>query len=221
MTAIATLAIAALGCFQWYAMHRQRIAMEDQARYMKEGLAETRKAADASRDSADTAMRAFASSRRPRLSMRLTTLPDGVRGMQISGTFLAVNTGDTPAHIKRGYSEIIVGSNLPGFPAGYLNKSVEMGATIAPGGYERISFPAEGPRDIDTAEFMAIGNRKEATEKGLGDEVIGRTGNIYLIGWIEYSDEADYRRTFGFCRKCDYRTQRLETYSDPDYNYDE
>jgi hypothetical protein len=43
ISAVATLAIAGLGGLQWWAMHKQRAAMEEQANYMREGLAETRK----------------------------------------------------------------------------------------------------------------------------------------------------------------------------------
>jgi hypothetical protein len=58
-TAFATLAIAGLGCFQWRAMHKQRIAMEQQAQYMRDGLALTEISANAAKLAADTAKRAL------------------------------------------------------------------------------------------------------------------------------------------------------------------
>jgi len=55
ISALATVAIALLGYFQWQAMHKQRLAMEEQARYMRDTLEENKKSADASVVSADAA----------------------------------------------------------------------------------------------------------------------------------------------------------------------
>lgn len=47
VSALATIAIAVLAFFQWRTMDRQRCAMDAQAIYMRDGLVETKKAADA------------------------------------------------------------------------------------------------------------------------------------------------------------------------------
>ena len=56
-TAIATLAIAVLGFLQWRAMHKQRLAMEEQAKYMGQALSETVKAANAATENAESSKR--------------------------------------------------------------------------------------------------------------------------------------------------------------------
>ncbi len=72
MTAIATLTIAGLGVFQWWAMHKQRVAMELQADYMKDALAETRKASNAALSSAETSKRALYISQRPLITVEVS-----------------------------------------------------------------------------------------------------------------------------------------------------
>lgn len=45
--------------------------------------------------------------------------------------------------------------------------------------------------------------------------------NIYVIGWIEYLDEATRVRKMGFCRKYNFAMERFQRDKDEDYEYDE
>jgi len=77
VTAIATLAIAGLGIFQGWAMHRQRKAMDAQAAYMRDALAETKKSADAAESSAKTARESLEIGYRARVAIRNLRLVGG------------------------------------------------------------------------------------------------------------------------------------------------
>jgi hypothetical protein len=55
VAAIATVFIALLGFFQYRVLHRQRLAMEKQSEYMREGLTLTKQAAEAASVSANSA----------------------------------------------------------------------------------------------------------------------------------------------------------------------
>jgi hypothetical protein len=104
ITAIATLAIAGLGIFQGWAMHRQRLAMEEQAKYMSDGLVETRKAANAATESAKAARDALVLANRPYLDVKgfeiedLNLRTEDLPMLKI--TCKVFNPSNTPANVS-------------------------------------------------------------------------------------------------------------------------
>jgi hypothetical protein len=128
MTAIATLAIAGLGVFQWWAMHKQRAAMELQATYMKDALAETKKSADAAKSSADIADKssiALMDGQRGWAVIQDVSLPPTIwplsAKVQASGIFKFTYTfkmcGGTPCILKTAGARFHVAKRkeIPGF----------------------------------------------------------------------------------------------------------
>ena len=123
MTAIATFAIAGLGGFQWWAMHKQRIAMELQAGYMKDALTETTKAANAAKESARIADLSLRITQRPIVlihSMEMISPrgPQNAYGRYIK-SFIVVAFKNVGASIAEGFYYTIkvtsngFASNLP------------------------------------------------------------------------------------------------------------
>jgi hypothetical protein len=139
--------------------------------------------------------------------------------MQMFGTLLIVNTGETTAKIRRAYSEIIIGSDLPMNPK-YLEKTgEEIDVQIASGNFGKLAFPTISPREVETKEFLEIGNQVQVAQMGKVPQ--WKNGNIFVIGWVEYTDEASRVRRRGFCHRYNYLTGRFERHSDQDYEYDD
>jgi hypothetical protein len=140
------------GGLAWLA-YRQWRAMVEQAEYMRGQLEATQ--------------RMFASTRRPRLTIRYMSATNGLRSQSIYGHFYLLNVGETNAILRASYSEIIVADRLPA-TAPYVGEKgtrfVET-ALLLPGQSIRVSFPTT-PRDLTFPEFAAIGNRTDATAKG-------------------------------------------------------
>ena len=45
--------------------------------------------------------------------------------------------------------------------------------------------------------------------------------NVFLIGWIGYTDESKRTRRAGFCRKYDFAEKRFVIHEDHDYEYED
>jgi len=96
-------------------MRGHKEALDAMATHMRNGLAETKKAADAAKESADAARDSFIAVHRPQLTVRfvVTVSEIAAAGQGVSGTFLIYNTGATSATIGRCYSEVVFGDSLP------------------------------------------------------------------------------------------------------------
>ncbi len=107
-TALATLAIALLGYFQWKAMDKQRVAMEQQTQHMEAALAETTKAANAATSAAATAELALKTAERADVLVNDVYISGGIHPTAIDGrkllllqsqvTIVIKNCGRTLAH---------------------------------------------------------------------------------------------------------------------------
>jgi hypothetical protein len=112
-TAFATLAIAGLGGFQWWAMHKQRLAMDAQAAYMKDGVTENKKSADAAVASADITHRIFIDSHQPKLTvrfMRFNQSAETSHDLALEGEFALHNVGGSDVILLKEYTEIFPGN---------------------------------------------------------------------------------------------------------------
>ena len=192
------------GVLAWLA-YRQWRAMVAQAEYMRGQLEATRQM--------------FAATRRPRLAIRYMSATDGVRHQRVNGTFDLFNVGEINAVLRASYSEILAVDRLPAvapYEGDHGRPFVD--TALLPGQSIRVAFPTT-PRDLTFAEFAVIGNRTEtAANPHLN---LGRTGELYVLGWVEYADDAGAIRMMGFCRKYNFLTERFERYADPDYEYDD
>jgi hypothetical protein len=201
LLAVAMAALCVVAYFQWRTMQGHEKALRGMASHMSDGLAETRKATN-------TAHETFVNAHRPRLTIRFIAA-DGIEQVNpISGRFLVFNTGDTKAFLIRCYSEIVIYKD--GLPATtpYEGKIGEpfVDIELIPGQSTPVVFPTGGPK---------------APPEEYRDFDLQRHGYIYLIGWIEYSDEAKRVHKLGFARKYDRQTRRFARESDPDYEYDD
>ena len=210
ITAFATLAIAILAFFQWRTMLQHKYALDAMATHMESGLTETTTAANAAKDSADTAKNTFVSSHRPRLAMRFISAVGIEQINPVSGTFYLFNTGGTNARLTRAYSELV---SFPPeqlrLPASLFNGKVPQVLTdveLLPGGYTILSFPTTGPTQVPET---------------YRDFDVQRHGHLYLIGWIEYSDAAQRLHRMGFARQYSRIDRRFDQVPDEDYEYDD
>jgi hypothetical protein len=88
ISAVATLLIAIIAAIQACVIHKQRIAMDQQATYMHAGLVETRRAADAATESAKVAKAALELSQRADISIEKIESSD--RGFISTATTLTI-----------------------------------------------------------------------------------------------------------------------------------
>ena len=226
VSAVATFCIAVLAWFQWRAMRGHKEALDAMATHMRNGLAETKKAADAAKESADAARDSFIAVHRPQLTVRfvVTVSEIAAAGQGVSGTFLIYNTGATSATIGRCYSEVVFGDSLPTRSEQYAEgpgEAVEPSRVLGPGQSALMSFPIGGPGALDTDERIALRSRQDyAIVNPLSGSNWFRN-NLFLIGWIGYRDESGRPRRTGFCRRYDFTQKRFIVEEDRDYQYED
>ena len=159
----------------------------------------------------------FIASHRPRLRVRNISVDPPSVGNEpptifrhnhvVKGHYFVANYGDSPAHIIETYSQVFwtdrplpmerpyaqeIGSHLPG-------------VQICSGGAKKIQFSSDRP----------------ITERESGAVLIDSGGWIYVMGWIEYADDAGTRRRTAFCQKYDASKRRFYPVSDRDYEHEE
>lgn len=128
--------------------------MEQQAQYMREGLNETRKAADAARNSADTAEQALMIANRGWLMIsdfNVSNLtPNGVATI----SFRVINAGATPVTFHHADCLSRIDSSLPDDPDYRERVEVEQPqAVFGPGEFKTLSHPT---RVIPSVDFMKL-----------------------------------------------------------------
>lgn len=98
ISAAATLLIAVLAGFQAWVIHKQRLAMDQQAQYMSDGLILTKQAADAATASAEIARQALILTQAADIHIdNVTANPDGRITKNTRLTVIVKNFGKTPA----------------------------------------------------------------------------------------------------------------------------
>ena len=236
---IPTLAIAVATAVQvWiycrqaeYARRGLRISIR-QARIAHRTALAAKASADAAQESADAAHdsvvatnKSFIATHRPKLTTRFFFVPNGVgRGIvPIIGNFLVFNTGESQAILRRSYSEVVFADNLPARSAAYVigEGATDVTQALAPGESRALDFPTNVPEEYTFKEYSGIHNRQDAAEKDPIRQKNWPWDNLFIVGWIEYMDEAGRSRKAGFCRKYDFVTKRFEVEEDPDYQYED
>jgi hypothetical protein len=222
---VATAALCYVALLQRRTMEAHKQSLEAMAGHMQGGLTETRKAANAAKDSADAARKSFIAAHRPRLTIRfVTTVSEiGEAGQGVSGDFLVYNTGGTAAILERCYSEVIVGDSLPTRSNRYTEEAGEaLGAILLlPGQSTIVRFPTGGPKRLDPDEHIAIRKRQESVSTNPMSGNNWSWSNLFLIGWIGYIDESRKARRAGFCRRYDFAEKRFVVNEDHDYQYED
>jgi hypothetical protein len=140
--------------------------------------------------------------------------PDDFGNMKLNGHFWLFNTGETVAILKQSYSDVIVSDHLPA-RAPYEDKAGRpfADAELRPGQSIRVEFPTVRGA-ITRSEYITLRNCREAARSGKD-----APDHLYVIGWIEYIDEAKQQRRMGFCRRYNFRLEVFEREPHPDYEY--
>jgi hypothetical protein len=177
------------------------------------------------RDATELTRQSFIAAHRPRLTIRfVTTLSEiGEAGEGISGNFLVYNTGGTTATLQHCYSEVVFGDSLPQRSKQYAEGGGDsLGAIVLrPGQSAFVNFPTGGPRKLETDERIAIRKRQEAVRANAISGKGQLWHNLFLIGWIGYTDESRKGRRAGFCRQYDFTEKRFVIDADHDYEYED
>ena len=184
-----------------------------QAVYMRQGLAETRKAADA-------ATSALIMTHRPRLIVRPITVDgfndDGSVGLKLTnGKAWITNVGVLPATLIAFHAEWLFAAALPLVnPARTASDYSTAASEVPPGHF--------GQRTLDDYSVpleacFAINNVVEAATKGVS---IRADGTLFLLGYIKYKDSIGTRRNF-FCFEYDPLLQTFKPVEHHSYSYEE
>ncbi|MBZ5675602.1 MAG: hypothetical protein LAP61_15280 [Acidobacteriia bacterium] len=208
----ATVLLVVVGVYQLSVMGKTVKVAQDSADA-------ARKSADASERSSDIAQETFVNTHRPKLVVRFMQA-EGIGTMSIKGQFRVYNAGATRASLKRVYAEIVVAQHLPALTPydGKIGAVLSEVGVITGGEGKPMDFPTT-PRELGVGERNAIANRLEWVKNGRPDEPDAI--NLFVIGWIEYLDDAKRVRKMGFCRKYNFRTKRFGRVRDEDYEYDD
>lgn len=195
-----------------------------QLRYMRIGMNDTRIAAEAARDAANETRKSvelarddFIASHRPRLRIRnIIVEPPVVKdehpmvfrpGHVVRGRYFVANYGDSIANIIETYSQVYW-TNVP-LP---MTRPYEEELATSGGG-EKIQ--SGGARAYRFQSDRAISERES-------DDVLhGGNCQLYVMGWLEYTDIAGTRRRTAFCQMYDAERRRFHPVKDIDYEHEE
>ena len=171
VSAIAALVTAALIALQSLVMNKQRVAMDQQVRYMRKGWLETRRAAAAAELSAKTG------ERRLKLTQRADVLVDSI-------FFVDKITGQL-AGMQRNSNVLLVLKNFGNTRAEYLQLKVWLDIPNVPRSDQILGPTTLGAGDTQTIAFVNFG---ACITQKTADSI--RTGKIVMRvrGAISYKD---------------------------------
>jgi hypothetical protein len=180
----------------------QIIALAVQAIFLRLALRDTRQS--------------FVLSQPPRLIVRnvtvrqpttMTFMASGgdTKNQPITGQFYVANVGGTRASIREVYSMLGCGP-LPMERPYETLRGNSIDIQLLPGQSTPIVFPT------------TVG---DVFDGGPSKVQIPGGGNGYIIGWVEYGDDAGNRRRTAFCRRWDTIIQRFYAVDDADYEHAE
>ncbi len=207
ITAIATLAIAIFTLTLWRATKRQ-VGLSEQ------NVAVAREQTKISKRLASIAASQFRAEHRPRLRIRYVDYEpntDDGEGNLIGARVHFTNIGATNARIIMIWARIFRASaatmrDLTTYPGGMIR----MDSSLDAGASDSKVIPSEF-RDIGETRRVAVLARQSAPAEGL-----------FLIGRIQYRDEAGIARDTGLCWHLDIvRQQWLRTTDQPELNYED
>ena len=241
LIALSTLALTAFTGLLWRSTEKLWTAGErqiglvqtnsaDQARDTQESLRISSESARASTASAQTAAesaeltrQALILAQRPRIrvgniwAINPTDPPTFTTHNTIGGQFDFENVGNMPANIIN--ADVYVYSSERGLPYRY------------PLGTRRNPVPRYNPMNVLEAGRLAPGEMDSGVFTGAGYHNFTQvqvdrlnTGqaaaHLYVMGWIEFSDDARIIRRTRFCREYNFVARRFLPVADPDYEYE-
>lgn len=125
-------------------------------------------------------------------------------GSFCNGQFYIQNLGGTDARIKDIWSEVCIEETLP---------------------MKRPYEGLEGSKDEKTlkpgqSSFYLFGLKNSpGLDAQTANDVTQSVRNLYILGWIGYTDDLGIYRITGFCRCYDVGKDRFVPVDDPDYEY--
>jgi hypothetical protein len=183
---------------------------------------ETRKAAQASAESAEITQKQFVASNRPRIvirEVRLIGVP--TTHPKVSVSFNIANAGSTPAQITESVIEVqkaTFGTITPlperwGFNE--IGNNVHALFPLEPGSFVESKYHSEVTRQSFINEAMKAHVFNDAQLEAR------RVDQLIFIGRIRYKDANGVKRQMGFCRYYDFKVGRFRRLDDPDYDYED
>jgi hypothetical protein len=210
--------------FAW----KQWAAIKEQAGIARVGLTAnrlalnaTRRSADNAKESADTAQKAFLLQFRPKLIVRNFAIPLRAesgraayyffRNELVGGQFYVANIGGGPATITESLCKVHWQKGPLPMRRPYEgdNGNNPVLGTIKAGGRLTAIFQSDDPLPISQLEIGMMGYD------------FSPSWTVYVMGWIEYSDDLGFGRRTAFCRKFDPTVNRFVPVKDPDYEHEE
>jgi hypothetical protein len=208
-----------VGGLQVWSVVNQNNIMDKQTALMDGQLSETMKAANAATESARVATTALNMTHRPLLVVRHVVVDgigdDGHLGDRFTNGYVWItNTGPSVATLIRVHTEWLFAEHLP-----IENPVLE---TLDPHTAPRPLGPATSikihipDRQVDPHEYITINNAVEGTGRAFED----RGGNLFLIGYLKYTDAIGLRRRY-FCRRYDTELHYFVEVDHPSYSYED
>jgi hypothetical protein len=212
--ALATLALCLVTIFLWWSIRRLARAAIDQGRDMKRSLeiaadalrassevaAAAKLSADAATSAATTARAALLNHARPRMVARRLTLYPPKPGQKVLVRVELANRGASVARVAEYWCEVIVGQALPAwYPTTDPNRTVP---PLVAGEFTVLDATSDQP--VTEKDFFKLQS---------GDLI------VFIVGQINYSDEAGTMRQTGFARGYDPKLGRFVPLGDPDYEF--
>jgi hypothetical protein len=225
---LATLVLAFFSILQARAARDAANEAKRQANALDTTLKETKKIAEAAISNTEAAKKqasllekSFLFTHRPKLIVRNVVIKRGIadgkddpfyENALLAGQFYVQNMGDSRATITESGCWLYWKQNevsLPGLPMRRPyegkngNNPLSVGAVLLPGESLTAIFQSD---DYLMTEAQRV-----------------REGNwpLYVMGWIEYKDDAGTQRRIAFCRKYDGSKRRFVSETDPDYEHAE
>ncbi len=212
---LSSVAIAIFTGTLWRATTGLQALAVKQAEDMKESLRVANIAAEAAKESADTARKEFFSAHRPRLIVRqISRLEDkNMYGIQ----YFIYNVGDSPAKIVSVSESVWLPTqteNLRAIPP--YGPSIPVGKTLKSGQWMgRLHVP---PPDMQGQLGFLLGYGRARNQVVTLNSLDDNSG-VLLLGFIEYEDQVGTTRNTAFLRQFDSKTGRFNPINHPDYEY--
>jgi hypothetical protein len=159
-------------------------------------------AADAAKNSANAARDTFLSTHRPEVKIRAVVMSIPKFDTQVNEFIIATNIGATDATIVKLFTQWIVALRLP--MENPMHSALDKTTKPMPlpaGGFIRLDLSQVGLSDDDVYN-IANGFK-----------------NLFLFGYLKYTDGRGILRRTYFCRRYDRELRRFVQEENPDYNY--
>lgn len=175
----------------------------------------TRESNEITKEATELTRQSIVLAHRPRLLVKniIVRVPEGRKDRHTErlaetladsgGEMYVVNIGRTKAKMTQMHSEVLIGAQLPMVPPYDGKAGAAVDISIPPGGHRWFRFPSERYRH----------------ERGVNQ--INQYGeHLWVLGWLEYTDDLGNPRRTAFCRDWSTTTERFSPVKDdPDYEY--